>query len=110
MAERLGCEFSTWCRLIRNIKDVRAKARFSRLTNGCAWNAVSAFANCGGAVAFVRSTYVPRGDLAPPGPLPRRGSRNWQDIAHVPGERRAKVLGIARHGTPFVPLDYITVS
>jgi hypothetical protein len=34
-------------------------ARFSRLTNGCAWNAVSAFANCGRAVAHVRGSYVP---------------------------------------------------
>ena len=31
----------------------------SRLTNGCAWNAVSAFANCGRAVAHVRGSYVP---------------------------------------------------
>ena len=30
-----------------------------RLTNGCAWNAVSAFANCGRAVAHVRGSYVP---------------------------------------------------
>jgi hypothetical protein len=29
------------------------------LTNGCAWNAVSAFANCGRAVAHVRGSYVP---------------------------------------------------
>src|SRR6476660_7577554 len=33
---------------------------FSRLTNGCAWNAVSAFANCGRAVAHVRGSYGPR--------------------------------------------------
>jgi hypothetical protein len=33
-----------------------ARARFSRLTNGCAWNAVSAFANCGRAVAHVRGS------------------------------------------------------
>ena len=26
---------------------------------GCAWNAVSAFANCGHAVAHVRGSYVP---------------------------------------------------
>ena len=32
----------------------RLLLRFSRLTNGCAWNAVSAFANCGRAVAHVR--------------------------------------------------------
>ena len=31
-----------------------------RLTNGCAWNAVSAFANPGRAVAHVRGSYVPR--------------------------------------------------
>ena len=37
------------------------QARFSRLTNGCAWNAVSAFANCGRAVAHVRGSYVPIG-------------------------------------------------
>ena len=30
-----------------------------RQTNGCAWNAVSAFANCGRAVAHVRGSYVP---------------------------------------------------
>jgi hypothetical protein len=30
------------------------------LTNGCAWNAVSAFANCGRAVAHVRGSYVPK--------------------------------------------------
>ena len=30
----------------------RTAARFSRLTNGCAWNAVSAFANCGRGVAL----------------------------------------------------------
>jgi hypothetical protein len=29
------------------------------LTNGCAWNAVSAFANWGRAVAFVQGSYVP---------------------------------------------------
>jgi hypothetical protein len=34
------------------------------LTNGCAWNAVSAFANCGRAVAFVRGSYMPEGDVA----------------------------------------------
>jgi hypothetical protein len=38
-----------------------SKARFSRLTNGCACNAVSAFANCGRAVAHVRGSYVPIG-------------------------------------------------
>jgi hypothetical protein len=32
------------------------------LTNGCAWNAVSAFANCGRAVAHVQGSYVPIGD------------------------------------------------
>jgi hypothetical protein len=37
-----------------------SKARFSRLTNGSAWNAVAAFANCGRAVAHVRGSYVPR--------------------------------------------------
>ena len=42
------------------------KARFSRLTNGCAWNAVSAFANCGRAVAHVRGSYVPEGDIKNP--------------------------------------------
>jgi hypothetical protein len=30
------------------------------LTNGWAWNAVSAFANCGRAVAHVRGSYGPR--------------------------------------------------
>jgi hypothetical protein len=35
------------------------------LTNGCAWNAVSAFANCGRAVAFVRGSYVPEPAMAP---------------------------------------------
>ena len=29
------------------------------MTNGCAWNAVSAFANCGRAAAHVRGSYVP---------------------------------------------------
>jgi len=33
------------------------------LINGCAWNAVSAFANCGGTVAHVRGSYVPKADL-----------------------------------------------
>ena len=28
------------------------------MTNGCAWNAVSAFANCGRAVAHVQGSYV----------------------------------------------------
>ena len=28
------------------------------MTNGCAWNAVSAFANCGRAVAHVRGSYM----------------------------------------------------
>jgi hypothetical protein len=32
------------------------------LTNGCAWNAVSAFANCGRAVAFVRGSYASNGN------------------------------------------------
>ena len=31
-----------------------------RQTNGCAWNAVSAFANCGRAVAHVQGSYVPQ--------------------------------------------------
>ena len=31
-----------------------ALSKFSRLTNGCTWNAVSAFANTGHAVTFVR--------------------------------------------------------
>jgi hypothetical protein len=35
------------------------------LANGCAWNAVSAFANCGRAVARVRGSYVPRTAIAP---------------------------------------------
>jgi hypothetical protein len=39
------------------------EARFSRLTNGCAWNAVSAFANCGRAVALVQDSYVPHPDI-----------------------------------------------
>ena len=39
------------------------QARFSRLTNGCAWNAVSAFANCGRAVAHVRGSYGPDADF-----------------------------------------------
>ena len=43
----------------------RVEHRFSRLTNGCAWNAVSAFANCGRAVAHVRGSYVPGRDSAP---------------------------------------------
>jgi hypothetical protein len=34
-------------------------SKVQRLTNGCAWNAVSAFANCGRAVAHVRGSYVP---------------------------------------------------
>ena len=38
----------------------------SRLTNGCAWNAVSAFANCGLAVAHVPGSYVP---IAPSQPI-----------------------------------------
>ena len=33
-----------------------SKQDFSRL-NGCAWNAVSAFANCGLAVAHVQGSY-----------------------------------------------------
>jgi hypothetical protein len=32
------------------------------LTNGCAWNAVSAFANCGRAAAHVQGSYEPIGD------------------------------------------------
>jgi hypothetical protein len=39
-----------------------AQARLGRLTNGCTWNAVSAFANCGRAVAHVRGSYVPDSD------------------------------------------------
>ena len=35
-------------------KRLFAAACDCRLTNGCAWNAVSAFANCGRAVAYVR--------------------------------------------------------
>jgi hypothetical protein len=38
----------------------RTKQGFSRLTNGCAWNAASAFADCGRAVAHVRGSYGPR--------------------------------------------------
>ena len=34
------------------------------MTNGCAWNAVLAFANCGRAVAHVQGSYVPLGDIA----------------------------------------------
>ena len=40
-------------------------SKVSRLTNGCAWNAVSAFANCGRAVAHVRGSYVPIADIRP---------------------------------------------
>jgi hypothetical protein len=40
-------------------KRLFAAACDCRLTNGCAWNAVSAFANCGRAVALVRGSYVP---------------------------------------------------
>ena len=36
-----------------------AKQRFSRLTNGSAWNAVSAFAHCGRTVARLRDSYGP---------------------------------------------------
>jgi hypothetical protein len=39
-----------------------AKQGSVRLTNGCAWNAVSAFANCGHAVAHVQGSYVPQPD------------------------------------------------
>src|SRR5439155_22824101 len=42
------------------------RPRLSRLTNGCAWDAVSAFANCGRAVAYVRGSYVPISDNQPP--------------------------------------------
>ena len=41
------------------VQDQFGEATFSRLTTGCAWNAVSAFANCGRAVADVRGSYVP---------------------------------------------------
>ena len=43
-----------------------AAARFSRLTNGCAVNAVSAFANCGRAVAHVRGSYLPHNQTHAP--------------------------------------------
>ena len=33
------------------------------LTNGCAWDAVAAFANCGRALAHVRGSYGPKGDF-----------------------------------------------
>src|SRR6185312_12968680 len=55
--------FSGSWRGLCSLPDVRRptgrarKARFSRLTNECAWNAVSAFANCGRAVAHVRGSY-----------------------------------------------------
>ena len=35
----------------------------ARLINGCAWNAVPAFANCGRAVAHVQGSYVPISDI-----------------------------------------------
>jgi hypothetical protein len=35
------------------------------MTNGRAWNAVSAFANCGRAVAHVRGSYVPNSGHRP---------------------------------------------
>ena len=37
-----------------------ASKAVSRLTDGCAWNAVPAFANCGRAVGPVRACYVPK--------------------------------------------------
>ncbi len=37
--------------------------QFSPLTNGCAWNAVSASANCGRAVAHVRGSYGPTAEM-----------------------------------------------
>ena len=35
-----------------------ALSKVQSVTNRCAWNAVSTFANCGRAVAFVRGSYV----------------------------------------------------
>jgi len=42
------------------------------LTNGCAWNAVSAFANCGRAIAHVRGSYVPLADFGLQSPNVRK--------------------------------------
>ena len=41
------------------LQEGRAAGCRGFLTNGCAWNAVSAFANCGRAAAHVRGSYVP---------------------------------------------------
>jgi hypothetical protein len=55
------------------------KARFSRFTNGCGWNAVSAFANCGRAVA--RNLYQVRSllrvGIGAAEAISRRRSERW---------------------------------
>ena len=43
----------------RGLAPSRSCGQVSRLTNRYAWNAVSAFANCGRAVAHVRGRYGP---------------------------------------------------
>ena len=58
------------------------------MTNGCAWNAVSAFANCGHAVAHVRGSYVPCSDLTHAA-MHRRvvaGGRITDRVAKLSGE------------------------
>jgi len=41
------------------------------------WNAVSAFANCGRAVAHVRGSYVPKNEPATAGARCARGRSQW---------------------------------
>ena len=65
-------------------KRLFAAACDCRLTNGCAWNAVSAFANCGRAVAHVRGSYGARSGKRPSRaivPESRHWCATWETIA-----------------------------
>src|SRR5271165_3071603 len=60
----LGCKMVAGCsRLVPVSQRAPAPKQGSVGYNGCAWNAVSAFANCGRAVAHVRGSYGPTRDI-----------------------------------------------
>jgi hypothetical protein len=56
-----------------NHQSAGLQASLAQLTNGCAWNAMSAFAKCGRAVAHVRGSYAPISDVDHGWRLSQRG-------------------------------------
>jgi hypothetical protein len=78
------------------------QARFSRLTNGSAWNAVSAFANCGRAVAKVRGSYGPMSDHYAYAGFSGRCQSLCADVERIPHPNRDRAS--QRRASPKVRL------